>query len=79
VAISENSSFMIGGCIPLPYIPTVDLLPNQIIVFAVPYFKKGKEFEVRAKFLDAHSEPFKLSIDPKIIASQRESHIDEIK
>jgi hypothetical protein len=43
------------------------LKPNEILVYAYPYFKKGKTHKAKVKFYDASSKEFNISIDEKII------------
>ena len=52
-----------------------ELKPNEILVYAYPYFKKGKTHKAKVKFHDASSKEFDISIDYKIIENQRNRYI----
>ena len=55
--------------------PFFEIKPNEILVYAIPYFKKGKTHKAKVKFYDASSKEFDISIDYKIIENQRNRYI----
>ena len=57
--------------------PFFELKPNEILVYAYPYFKKGKIHKTKVKFYDASSKEFNISIDDKIIKNQYEVYIEQ--
>jgi len=71
----RNSSYMIcgSGTNTKPY---YELKPNEILIYAYPYFKDGEKRSGKLKFYNTSSKDFEISIDKKIIDSQRETHIE---
>lgn len=72
----RNNNWMICGT-GRGIIRYFDLKPNEIVVFALPFFKGGEKRQFRVKIDDAHSKEFELSIDKKIIKSQESWIKDE--
>ena len=70
----RNSNYMICGY-GLENRPYFELKPNEILVYAYPFFKKGKIHKAKVKFYDASSKEFNISIDDKIIEDQRNRYI----
>ena len=70
----RNSNYMICG-IETNFYSYFELKPNEILVYAYPYFKKGKKHKAKVKFYDASSKEFDISIDYKIIENQRNRYI----
>ena len=65
----RNSNYMICGT---RYEPRYfELKPNEILIYAYPYLKKGKKRKAKINFYDASSKEFEISIDEKIIKNQR--------
>lgn len=50
----------------------IELKPNEIMAYAIPFFKKGKKNNFRVEFYNIHSQEFELSIDKNIIIQQRQ-------
>lgn len=48
-----------------------ELKPNEILVYAYPYFKSGIKQKAKVKFYNVSSKEFEISIEDKIIQSQR--------
>ena len=71
----RNSHYMIEGYGKIQ--PFFELKPNEILVYAYHYFKKGKTHKAKVKFYDASSKEFDISIDDEIIKNQRESYFIE--
>lgn len=71
----RNSYYMIEGYGKVQ--PFFELKPSEILVYAYPYFKKGKTHKAKVKFYDASSKEFDISIDDEIIKNQRESYFIE--
>ena len=70
----RNSRYMIEGYGNENH-PFFEIKPNEILVYAIPYFKKGKTHKAKVKFYDASSKEFDISIDYKIIENQRNRYI----
>ena len=70
----RNSNYMICGT-GINFYNYFELKPNEILVYAYPYFKKGKVHKAKVKFHDASSKEFDISIDYKIIENQRNRYI----
>ena len=70
----RNSNYMICGT-GINFYNYFELKPNEILVYAYPYFKKGKVHKAKVKFHDASSKEFDISIDDKIIEDQRNRYI----
>ena len=52
-----------------------ELKPNEILIYAYPFFKKGKIHKAKVKFYDASSKEFNISIDEEIIKNQYDRYI----
>ena len=65
----RNSRYMIEGYGNENH-PFFEIKPNEILVYAYPYFKKGKTHKAKVKFYDASSKEFDISIDEEIIKNQ---------
>ncbi len=72
----RNSKYMIEGYGNENH-PFFELKPNEILVYAYPYFKKGKTHKAKVKFYDASSKEFNISIDEEIIKNQYEVYIEQ--
>ena len=72
----RNSNYMICGY-GLENRPYFELKPNEILVYAYPFFKKGKIHKAKVKFYDVSSKEFNISIDDKIIKNQYEAYIEQ--
>ena len=70
----RNSNYMICGSYS-KYRSFFKLKPNEILVYAYPYFKKGKTHKAKVKFYDASSKEFNISIDDNIIENQYDRYI----
>ena len=70
----RNSNYMICGY-GLENRPYFELKPNEILIYAYPFFKKGKIHKAKVKFYDASSKEFNISIDEKIIKNQYDRYI----
>jgi len=68
----RNSNYMICGT--GSGIGYFELKPNEILIYAFPYFKKGQIRKAKMKFYNALSREFEISIDEKIIRNQRSIH-----
>ena len=68
----RNSNYMIEGFGNQKQ-PYFELKPNEILVYAYPYFKKGKKQKAKMKFYNASSKEFEISIDENIIKNQRDN------
>ncbi|MCA6067162.1 hypothetical protein JI747_008230 [Chryseobacterium sp. RG1] len=66
----RNSNNMICGTTlgPKHYF---QLIPNEIMIYAVPYFKKGSKRKAKIVFFKAYSKEFEIPVDEKIIQNQR--------
>lgn len=53
-----------------------ELKPNEILVYAYPYFKSGTKQKAKMKFYNASSKEFEISIDEKIIKNQRDKRYE---
>ena len=53
-----------------------ELKPNEILVYAYPYFKSGTKQKAKMKFYNASSKQFEISIDDKIIQKQRDKRYE---
>ena len=72
----KNSNYNIFNCIEIPNNPYFELKPNEILVYAYPYFKKGKKQKAKMKFYNASSREFEISIDENIIKNQRNNYYE---
>ena len=70
----RNSNYMICGY-GLENRPYFELKPNEILIYAYPFFKKGKTHKAKVKFYDASSKEFDISIDEEIIKNQYDRYI----
>ena len=70
----RNSNYMICGT-GINFYNYFELKSNEILVYAYPFFKKGKVHKAKLKFHDASSKEFNISIDDKIIEDQRNRYI----
>ena len=68
--LTKNYSYWICGT-GTDYTPYFELKPNEILVYAYPYFKSGTKQKAKMKFYKASSKEFEISIDDKIIQNQR--------
>lgn len=66
----RNSNYMICGM--GEQVRYFELKPNEILIYAYPFFKKGTEQKAKIKFYNTSSKEFEISIDDKIIYSQRD-------
>lgn len=53
-----------------------ELKPNEILIYAYPYFKSGTKQKAKMKFYKASSKEFEISIDENIIKNQRNKHYE---
>lgn len=53
-------------------IPYIELKPNELLIYAVPFFKKGTKRKFKIMFYNMQSKEFNLSIDKNIITQQRD-------
>ena len=72
----RNSRYMIEGYGNENH-PFFELKPNEILIYAYPYFKKGKIHKAKVKFYTASSKEFNISIDEEIIKNQYEVYIEQ--
>ena len=70
----RNSNYMICGY-GLENRPYFELKPNEILIYAYPFFKKGKIHKAKVRFYDASSKEFNISIDEEIIKNQYDRYI----
>jgi hypothetical protein len=68
----RNSNYKVFG-LETYFYSYFELKPNEILVYAYPYFKKGKTHKAKVKFYDASSKEFDISIDDNIIENQMET------
>jgi hypothetical protein len=68
----RNSNYQIMNCLQLPENEYFKLNPNEIMIFAFPHLQKGKTRKAKIIYYNAESKEFDISIDEKIISSQRE-------
>lgn len=47
------------------------LMPNEIMIYAVPYLKKSVKRKAKIVFFKASSKEFEIPVDEKIIRDQR--------
>ena len=73
----RNSKYMIEGYGNENH-PFFEIKPNEILVYAIPYFKKGKTHKAKVKFYDASSKEFDISIDEEIIKNQYGRYIMDL-
>lgn len=66
---ARNSNYMICGITGGSY-SYIELKPNEILVYAYPYFKSGTKQKAKMKFYKAYSKEFQISIDEKILKNQ---------
>ena len=66
----RNSNYMICGT--GQHVRYFEIKPNEILIYAYPFFKKGKKLKGKIKFYNTSSREFEISIDDKIINSQRD-------
>jgi len=71
----RNSSYMICGW-GTRLKSYYELKPNEILIYAYPYFKKGEKRNAKIKFYNASSKNFEISFDKKIINNQRETFLE---
>jgi len=71
----RNSNYMICGGTGTITFPYFELKPNEILIFAYPYFKKGGNRKAKVIFYNAFSKEFNISIDENIIKNQRDTRI----
>ncbi len=72
----RNSNYQFvgeGGSTTIPYF---ELKPDEILVYAFPYFKKGEKSTTKIKFNNAESKKFEMSIDENIIKKLHEGFIE---
>ncbi len=72
---ARNSNYMICGMGSDSYF-YFELKPNEILIYAYPYFKKGTKRKAKMKFYKASSKEFEISIDENIIKNQRNKHYE---
>ena len=65
----RNSNYKVFG-LETYFYSYFELKANEILVYAYPYFKKGKTHKAKVKFYDASSKEFDISIDDNIIENQ---------
>ena len=70
----RNSNYMICG-MRTNFYSYFELKPNEILIYAYPFFKKGKIHKAKVKFYDASSKEFNISIDEEIIKNQYDRYI----
>ena len=70
----RNSNYKVFG-LETYFYSYFELKPNEILVYAYPYFKKGKTHKAKVKFYDASSKEFDISIDDNIIENQINRYI----
>ncbi len=70
----RNSNYKVFG-LETYFYSYFELKPNEILVYAYPYFKKGKTHKAKVKFYDASSKEFDISIDEEIIKNQYDRYI----
>lgn len=68
--LTKNYSYWICGT-GTDYIPYFELKPNEILIYAYPYFKSGTKQKAKMKFYNASSKEFEISIDSEILTNQR--------
>ena len=69
--IIRNNNYTIFNCLELPERSYIILKPNEIMIFALPFFKPGKKIRAKIQFYGASSKEFEISIDDKILKNQR--------
>lgn len=69
--LTKNYSYWYCG-IGTDYNSYFELNPNEMLVYAYPYFKSGTKQKAKMKFYNASSKEFEISIDDKIIQKQRD-------
>lgn len=72
---TKNYSYWICGT-GTDYNSYFELKPNEILVYAYPYFKSGIKQKAKMKFYNASSKEFEISIDDKIIQNQRDKRYE---
>lgn len=72
---ARNSNYMICGITGGIY-SYIELKPNEILVYAYPYFKSGTKQKAKMKFYNASSKEFEISIDDTTIKSQRDKRYE---
>lgn len=65
----RNSNYMICGMGSETY-SYFELKPNEILIYAYPFFKKGTKQKAKMKFYGAFSSEFELSIGENILKNQ---------
>lgn len=68
----RNSNYMICGTGIEPRY--FEFKPNDILIYAYPFFLNGTKKKVKIQFYDATSKEFEISIDDKIIQKQRNKY-----
>lgn len=71
----RNSNYMICG-MSIPFHSYFELKTNEVLIYAYPYFKKGKKRKAKVKFYNASSKGFEISVDEKILEKQRNKFIE---
>ncbi len=69
--LTKNHSYWICGT-GIYSTPYFELKPNEILIYAYPYFKSGTKQKAKMKFYNVSSQEFELSVDEKIIQNQRD-------
>lgn len=73
--LTKNYSYWICGT-GTDYTPYFELKPNDILIYAYPYFKSGTKQKAKMKFYNASSKEFEISIDDTTIKSQRDKRYE---
>lgn len=58
----------------LPTNSYFELKPNEILIYSFPHLKKGEKQKAKISFYNALSKEFEISVDEKIISTQRFTH-----
>jgi len=66
---TKNYSYWICGTVT-DYNSYFELKPNEILVYAYPYFKSGIKQKAKIRFYNASSKEFEISIDENITKNQ---------
>ncbi len=73
--LTKNYSYWFCGT-GTDYYSYFELKPNEILIYAYPYFKTGTKRKAKMKFYNASSKEFEISIDENIIKNQRDKRYE---
>ncbi len=73
----RNGNHYYGACIPPPYPEYFELSPNEILIYAIPFFEGTMKQKFKLKIGGAYSNEYESSINDFVIKNQEFTFLDE--